>query len=110
MAYTPTKEEIVQVRAEKARKRKESLDEQTAITIGWREVASKYPLLIQDLVQYVDGITSFYRYSAEEQSLHGVPLDDHQISSLLQQARACDIVKTYITGRIDQNVAQPIKN
>lgn len=83
---------------------------QQEITKGWKTVAKKYPLLIEDLNKYVDGITTFYRQCADDQEMYGAPLDDHRIASLLQQARACDIVRTYITSRIDSNVAQPIKN
>lgn len=94
---------------DKAKAREEAKLVQQQITKGWKEVASNFPYLIQDLNLYVDGITAFYRQCAEDQEIHGVPIDDHKIASLLQQARACDIVRTYITSRIDQDVAQPIK-
>lgn len=79
---------------------------QQEITKGWKAVAKSSPLLIDDLNKYVDGLITFYRSCADEQEMYGAPLDDHRISSLLQQARACDIVRTYITSRIDQDVAQ----
>lgn len=83
---------------------------QQEITKGWKAVSEQTPLLIEDLNRYVDGLILFYRQCADDQEMYGVPLDDHKIASLLQQARACDIVRTYITSRIDSNVAQPIKN
>lgn len=94
---------------DKAKARQEGLEVQQAITDGWKEVNAKYPLLLEDFNKYVDGITAMYRKFADDQEMYGVPIDDHKVSSFLQQARACDIVRTYITGRIDQNVAQPIK-
>ncbi len=97
-------------RDEIAKARQEGKLFQQKITDGWKAIAAEYPEVIDDLNQYVDGVTYFYRRCAEEQEMHGLPLDDHRISSLLQQARACDIVRTYITSRIDSNVAQPIKN
>lgn len=83
---------------------------QDAITEGWKAVNADLPFLIEDFVKYTEGLAHFYRYCAEEQEMHGVPLNDHQISSLLQQARVCDTVRTYITSRIDQDVAQSIKS
>lgn len=95
---------------DKANARAEALEVQKAITKAWKEIATKYPAIIEDFNLYVDGIIAFYRQCADDQEMHGLLLDDHKISSLLQQARACDIVRTYITSRIDSNVAQPIKN
>lgn len=80
---------------------------QQAITKGWQEIAAQYPLLIEDFIQYTSSTAALYRQWAEDQEMHGVPLDDHKIASFLQQARVCDMVRTYITSRIDQDVAQP---
>lgn len=90
--------------------REEALLVQQEITKGWKAVAEQYPLLIEDFKQYTTGIAAMYRQWAEDQEMHGVALDDHKIASLLQQARVCDMVRTYITSRIDQDVAQPKKS
>lgn len=97
--------------SEEAQKaREEARLVQQEITKGWKVIARDAPLLIEDLNKYVDGLITFYRQCADDQEMYGVPLDDHKIASLLQQARACDIVRTYITSRIDSDVAQTIKN
>lgn len=95
---------------EKAMARMEAREVQKAITNGWKEVASKYPYLIEDFTQFADGLAQWYRYCAEEQEMGGVPIDDHKTVTCLQNAKVCDTVRTYITSRIDQDVAQPIKN
>lgn len=95
---------------DKAKAREEGKAIQQEITNGWKEVAAKYPLLIEDFDRFCKGIAAFYRQSAEDQEMHGLILDDHRINQLLQQARTCDMVRTYITSRIDSNVAQPIKS
>jgi len=82
---------------------------QQKITNDWKAVAAQYPHLIEDFELFTKGIAGFYRQCAEDQEMYEVPLDDHKIASLLQQARTCDMVRTYITSRIDQDVAQPIK-
>lgn len=95
---------------DKAKKRAEAREFQLAITEQWKAIFSKYPEAVADYISYIDGLSTFYRYCAEEQEMHGVILDDHKVSQMLQQARTCDTVKTYITSRMDSNVAQPIKN
>lgn len=97
-------------REERARAREEGREYQKAITEGWKAVAAEHPYLLEDLNNFVNGLTASYRRWAEDQAIGDTPIDDHKVSSLLQQARACDIVRTYITSRIDQDVAQPIKN
>lgn len=96
-------------REDKQRARDDYALVQQAITKGWKAVAEQYPLLIEDFVQFTQGLAAQYRYWANEQEMEGVPIDDHKVSQLLQQARTCDTVRTYITSRIDSDVAQPIK-
>lgn len=95
---------------DKAKARAEAREVQQAITKGWKEIASKYPYLIEDFTKFADNLADWYRYCAEEQQMGGMPIDDHKAVTCLQNAKVCDTVKTYITSRIDQDVAQPIKN
>lgn len=95
---------------DKGKLREESKLRQQKITEDWKAIAAQYPHVLEDYFQYIDGLAGFYRSSAEEQEMHGLPLDDHRINQCLQQARTCAIFKTYITSRIDQDVAQPIKS
>lgn len=94
---------------DKAKAREEVFERQRLITKDWKAIYQKYPHVLEDYFQYLEGLAFSYRHWATEQEMMGVPLDDHKVSQLLQQARTCDTVRTYITGRIDQNVAQPIK-
>lgn len=97
-------------REDRQKAREEAAKFQAAITEGWKEVAAKYPGLIEDFVNYSDGLAAMYRNFANEQAIGKEKLDDHEVVQYLQRAKQCDIVKTYITSRIDQDVAQPIKN
>lgn len=94
---------------DKLKARQESQERQRLITEDWKKIATQYPHVLEDYLQYVQGLASIYRHWAEEQEMAGAPIDDHKVSQLLQQARTCDTVRTYITSRIDSDVAQPIK-
>lgn len=94
---------------DKAKAREEYKLLQQKITEDWKAIYAQYPHVIDDLLEYTGGLAASFRRWAEDQEIAGAPIDDHKVSQLLQQARTCDTVKTYITSRIDQNVAQPIK-
>lgn len=96
-------------REEKARLRAEEKKRQAAIANGWKEIATNYPAVLEDFFGYTEGLAKLYRYWADEQSIGDDKLDDHEVVQYLQRARVCDMVRTYITSRIDQDVAQPIK-
>lgn len=94
---------------EKRLLREENNARNKMIADQWKEIYEKYPEALEDYFQYVLGLAATYRRWAEDQQMLDVPLDDHRVSQFLQNARTCDTVRTYITSRIDQDVAQPIK-
>lgn len=98
-----SKDDVVQLQEDYKKK-------QAKITAQWKAIAHTYPLVIEDLNEFVDGLRENYRNWGEEQEIYGAALDDHRIAALLQLSKGCNIVRTYITSRIDQDVAQPIKS
>lgn len=100
---------------EKTERRKDSQDEQKKISAQWKGIASTYPHAYEDLLKYLDNLKEMYHKYGEERSMPGpdgkqYSIDNDTIASLLQGARVCGMVKTYIVNRVDYDVAQPIKN
>lgn len=100
--------------AEKARD--EFKKRQDMIKTQWRGIAQSYPLAIEDLFQYLDSTREMMIKYGEERAMphplnpnESVYLDNETIAGLLQTSRACGMVKTYISARIESDVAQPIK-
>lgn len=99
---------------EKTELRKEFQEKQKQINSQWKGIASTYPHAYKDLLEYLDGLKEMYHMYGEERSMPGpdgkqYSLDNDTIASLLQGARVCGMVKTYIVNRVDYDVAQPKK-
>lgn len=97
----------------KEKARNEAVEKQKQITAQWKGIASTYPQAYEDLLAYLDNLRNMYINCGEERSMTvsgiNTPIDDHTIAALLQGARVCGIVSTYIKNRVDSDVAQPIK-
>lgn len=87
---------------------------QKQVAAQWKAIAEKFPAAVEDLFEYLDTMEEMYIDYGKERSMPGpdgkrYPIDNDTIAALLQAARACGMVKTYIEVRIDPDVAQPIK-
>lgn len=100
---------------EKTEVRKESQKRQSQISAQWKAISAQFPEAYNDLMRYLDSTRELYRAYGEERSMPGpdgkrYTIDNDTIASLLQGARVCGMVKTYIVNRVDNDVVQPIKN
>lgn len=69
-----------------------------------------------DLIQYIDTQREMYRQYGEDMAMphptkagEKVAIPAETISALLQNGRGMNIVKTYITSRVNSDVVQPKK-
>lgn len=81
-------------------------NKQSALSAQWKGIASQYPNAHKDLIDFLDNLRDMYINYGEERSMPGpdgkkYTIDDHTIAALLQGARVCGIVKTYINNRVD---------
>ena len=99
--------------SEPSKIREEASSKQKQVSLQWRGIATKYPQAYQDLIDFLNNMEEMYITYGKERAMPGpdgkkYTIDDHTISALLQGARVCGIVTTYIRNRVDLDVAQPI--
>lgn len=106
--------------AKKAAARKESSDLQTRITQQWQAFATTTGReAYEDLMKYIDGQRDMFRQYAEERQMPHpnphtpgakLPLDNETVAALLQNSRGLNIVRTYISNRVNESDVAPTKN
>lgn len=102
---------------DKARKEYDQL--QAKITSQWASFANVTGReAYEDLMKYIDGQREMFRKYAEDRAMpHPNPnaggvltLDNETVAALLQNSRGLNIVKTYISNRVNTNDVAPTKN
>lgn len=89
---------------------------QNKITKEWQNFAATHgKAAFEDLMAYIDGQREMFRKYAEERAMphpNGegqVPLDNETVAALLQNSRGLNIVRTYITNRVNASDVAPTK-
>jgi hypothetical protein len=100
--------------ADKAEARRVGSEKQARITKQWSDFSRTEAY--KDLMEYCDGLKEMYIKYCEDQAMPHptktgdvVPLGNDMIASLLQARRGAGMIQTYISNRVDTDVAQPIK-
>jgi len=103
----------------KLKARTEASKLQAKVTSQWATFANVTGReAYEDLMKYIDGQREMFRKYAEERgmphpnpSVGGlVPLDNETVAALLQNSRGLNIVKTYISNRVNTKDVAPTKN
>lgn len=81
---------------------------QEKITDQWKKFASTFGReAYEDLMQYAEQQREMYRQYAEEREMphpngNGkIPIDNETVAALLQNSRGVNIMRTYITTRVN---------
>lgn len=101
------------------RANKEAQDVQAEITRQWKNFATvNGRAAYEDLMRYMDDQREMFRKYAEDKAIPHpskqgelVPIDNETVAALLQNSRGVNIIRTYISSRVNQaDVAQPTKS
>lgn len=99
--------------------RNEAAELQTKISKQWQAFANTTGReAYEDLMKYIDGQREMFRKYAEDRAMPHpnvnmntvVPIDNETIAALLQNSRGLNIVRTYISNRVNTNDVAPTKN
>lgn len=96
---------------------KELSEKQRKVVQQWQAFATVHGReAFDDLITYIDDMREMYRGYAENRAMphpskpdEYVPIDNETVAALLQNSRGLSIVKTYLTSRVDVQVAQTNK-
>lgn len=102
---------------DKAEARRVSSEKQARITKQWNTFANEYGReAYEDLMSFCNSVREMYIKYGEDQAMphptkagEVVQLSNDMIASLLQARRGAGMIQTYISNRVDTDVAQPTK-